>query len=118
MKRHHELTITQRQLDDVVILDLAGRITIGEGTILLRERMNQMLDAGSRKFLLNLADVDYIDSSGLGELVSSFTTVRNKDGHLKLLGLTRRVRDLLQITKLLTVFDTFDNEAAALKSFR
>ena len=112
------MTITKRQLDDVVILDLAGRITIGEGTIMLRQRIHKMLEAGDRKFLLSLADVDYIDSSGLGELVSSFTTVKNQEGALKLLGLTRRVQDLMQITKLLTVFDAYDDEAEALKSFR
>ena len=112
------MTITQRQLDDVVMLDLAGRITIGEGTLILRERIQKMLNAGDRKFLLSLADVDYIDSSGLGELVSSFTTVKNQDGDLKLLQLTRRVRDLMQITKLLTVFDVYDDEAEAINSFR
>ncbi len=112
------MTITQRQLDDVVMLDLAGRITIGEGAIILRERIQKMLNAGDRKFLLSLADVDYIDSSGLGELVSSFTKVKNQDGDLKLLQLTRRVRDLMQITKLLTVFDVYDDEAEAINSFR
>ncbi len=112
------MTITQRQLDDVVMLDLAGRITIGEGTIILRERIQKMLDAGDKKFLLSLADVDYIDSSGLGELVSSFTRVKNQEGELKLLALTRRVRDLMQITKLLTVFDVYDDEAEAINSFR
>ena len=112
------MAITQRQLDDVIILDLAGRITIGEGSVILRERIQKLLNAGEGKFLLNLADVDYIDSSGLGELVSSFTTVRNRSGQLKLLGLTRRVKDLMQITKLLTVFDTFDSETEAIKSFR
>ncbi len=112
------MVITPRRLDDVVILDLAGRITIGEGTIVLRDRIQRMLEDGERKFLLSLTDVDYIDSSGLGELVSSFTTVRNQEGELKLLGLTRRVRDLMQITKLLTVFDVYDSEPEALKSFR
>ena len=112
------MEITQRHLDDVLILDLAGRVTIGEGTIVLRSRIQNLLNAGNRKILLNLAEVDYIDSSGLGELVSTFTTVRNRDGDLKLLNLTRRVRDLMQITKLLTVFDTYENEAAALKAFR
>ena len=85
---------------------------------MLRNQIHKLLDAGDAKFLLNLADVDYIDSSGLGELVTSFTTVRNKNGQLKLLNLTRRVRDLLQITKLLTVFDTFDNETEALKTLK
>ena len=111
------MSITKRKLDDVVILDLAGRITIGEGTIMLRGRIRDLMQEGNRKFLLNLAEIDYIDSSGLGELVSSFTTVRNQAGQLKLLGLTHRVRDLMQITKLLTVFDVFDREAEALKSF-
>jgi anti-sigma B factor antagonist len=112
------MTLKPRRIDDVVILDLSGRITIGEGTLVLRNEIQKLLNAGDAKFLLNLADVDYIDSSGLGELVSSFTTVRNKNGQLKLLNLTRRVRDLLQITKLLTVFDTFDNETEALKTLQ
>lgn len=112
------MNLNIRRLDDVVILDLSGRITIGEGTLILRSQIHKLLDAGEQKFLLNLADVDYIDSSGLGELVSSFTTVRNKGGQLKLLSLTRRVRDLLQITKLLTVFEAFDNEAEALKTLK
>jgi anti-sigma B factor antagonist len=112
------MILTQRRLDDVVILDPSGKITIGEGTIMLREHIRKALDAGDRKFLINLNDVDYIDSSGLGELVSSFTTVRGLGGQLKLLHLTRRVRDLLQITKLLTVFETFESEAEALKSLR
>jgi anti-sigma B factor antagonist len=112
------MNLKTRRLDDVVILDLSGRITIGEGTLMLRSEIHKLLDAGEQKFLLNLADVDYIDSSGLGELVSSFTTVRNKGGQLKLLSLTRRVRDLLQITKLLTVFEAFDNETEALKTLK
>jgi len=112
------MNLKPRRIDDVVILDLSGRITIGEGTLILRNEIQKLLDAGDAKFLLNLADVDYIDSSGLGELVSSFTTVRNKNGQLKLLNLTRRVRDLLQITKLLTVFDTFDSETEALKTLK
>jgi len=112
------MTVKARRIDDVVILDLSGRITIGEGAVTLRNQIQKLLDAGDVKFLLNLADVDYIDSSGLGELVTSFTTVRNKNGQLKLLNLTRRVRDLLQITKLLTVFDTFDNETEAVKTLK
>ena len=112
------MVINTRRLDDVAILDLSGRITIGEGTVILREQIQKLLASGDRKFLLNLADVDYIDSSGLGELVTSFTTVRNQRGQLKLLNLTRRVHDLLQITKLLTVFETFDNETEALKSLK
>ena len=112
------LSLIPRRLDDVVILDLSGRITMGEGTLIVRDHIQKLLDGGERKFLLNLAEVDYIDSSGLGELVISFTTVRNQGGELKLLDLTRRVRDLLQITKLLTVFEVFDNEAEALKSMK
>ena len=112
------MAITPRRFDDVVVLDLSGRITIGEGTLMLRDRIQKMLEEGETKFLLNLSDVDYIDSSGLGELVSSFTTVKSQGGTLKLLSLTRRVRDLMQITKLLTVFDVYDSEPEALKSFR
>ena len=110
------MLVNPRRLDDVVILDLSGRITMGEGTLVLRDRIGKLLASGHQKFLLNLADVDYIDSSGLGELVSLFTTVRNQGGQLKLLNLTRRVQDLLQITKLLTVFEVFNNEAEALKT--
>ena len=112
------MVLNERRLDDVVILDLSGRITMGEGTLILRDHIQKLLNAGDRKFLLNLADVNYIDSSGLGELVTSFTTVRNQEGQLKLLNLTRRVQDLLQITKLLTVFESFNNEAEALKSLK
>jgi anti-sigma B factor antagonist len=112
------MLLKSRRLDDVVILDLSGRITMGEGTITVRDNLHKMLDAGDRKFLVNLGDVDYIDSAGLGELVMGFTTVRNRGGELKLLNLTKRVRDLLQITKLLTVFDSFDSEAEAIKSMK
>jgi anti-sigma B factor antagonist len=112
------LVLKARRLDDVVILDLSGRITIGEGTLVVRDQIKKLLNAGDRKFLLNLADVDYIDSSGLGELVTAFTAVRNHEGQLKLLNLTRRVQDLLQITKLLTVFEAFNSETEALKSMR
>jgi anti-sigma B factor antagonist len=112
------MVLNPRRLDDVVILDLSGRITMGEGTLVLRQHIQKLLAGGNRKFLLNLADVDYIDSSGLGELVTSFTTVRNQGGQLKLLNLTRRVQDLLQITKLLTVFEVFNSEAEALKTLK
>ena len=112
------MVLKARRLDDVVILDLSGRITMGEGTLILRDQIQRLLAAGNRKFLLNLADVDYIDSSGLGELVTSFTTVRNSEGQLKLLNLTTRVQDLLQITKLLTVFEVFNNETEALKTLK
>ena len=112
------LVVKPRRLDDVVILDLSGRITMGEGTLVLRDQIQKLLTSGDRKFLLNLADVNYIDSSGLGELVTSFTTVRNQGAELKLLNLTHRVQDLLQITKLLTVFEVFNNEAEALKTLK
>lgn len=110
--------VKARRLDDVVILDLNGRITLGEGTVVVRDALQKLLRAGDRKFLMNLADVDYIDSGGLGELITAFTTVRAEGGQLKLLKLTHRVRDLLQITKLLTVFDSFESETEALKSMR
>ncbi len=110
--------VKPRRLDDVVILDLSGRITLGEGSVVIRDTLQKLLHAGDRKFLMNLADVDYIDSSGLGELVTAFTTVRAEGGQVKLLKLTHRIRDLLQITKLLTVFDAFENETEAIKSMR
>jgi len=110
--------IKPRRLDDVVILDLSGRITLGEGTVVIRDALQKLLNSGERKFLMNLAGVDYIDSAGLSELVTAFTTVRAEGGQVKLLKLTHRVRDLLQITKLLTVFDSFENETEALKSMR
>jgi anti-sigma B factor antagonist len=110
--------VKPRRLDDVVILDLNGRITLGEGTVVVRDTLQKLLRAGDRKFLMNLADVDYIDSGGLGELITAFTTVRAEGGQLKLLKLTHRIRDLLQITKLLTVFDSFESETEALKSMR
>ena len=112
------MVLNPRRLDDVVIMDLSGRVTMGEGTLILRDNILKLLNAGDRKFLLNLADVNYIDSSGLGELVSSFTTVRNHGGELKLLNLTHRVQDLLQITKLLTVFEVFNSESEALKTLK
>ena len=112
------MVLKARRLDDVVILDLSGRITMGEGTLILRNNIQKLLADGDRKFLLNLSDVNYIDSSGLGELVTSFTTVRNNEGQLKLLNLTRRVQDLLQITKLLTVFEVFNSETEAIKTMK
>ncbi len=106
-----------RQLDGVTIVDLSGRITLGEGSIILRDTVRDLLAKGQKKILLNLGDVNYIDSSGIGELVHAFTSVRNQGGDLKLLNLTKKVHDLLQITKLYTVFDVKDDEAAAIKSF-
>jgi len=110
--------ISSRRLDDVVILDISGRITIGEGTVTLRDTMQKLLNDGDRKVVVNLEDVDYVDSAGLGELVAAFTIVRAQGGQLKLLKLTHRIHDLLQITKLLTVFDSFDSETEAIKSMR
>ena len=106
-----------RQVDGITIVDLSGRITLGEGSVILRDTVRDLVGKGSKKILLNLGDVTYIDSSGIGELVSAFTTVRNQGGELKLLNLTKKVHDLLQITKLYTVFDVKDDEAAAISSF-
>jgi len=106
-----------RQVDGVTIVDCSGRITLGEGSVTLKDVVRELLSKGQKKILLNLGDVNYIDSSGIGELVSAFTTVRNQGGELKLLNLTKKVHDLLQITKLHTVFDVKDDEAGAIKSF-
>lgn len=106
-----------RQVDGVTVLDLNGRITLGEGSVTIRDAVRDVLAKGSNKILLNLGGVDYIDSSGIGELVSAFTTVKNAGGELKLLNLTKKVHDLLQITKLYTVFDVSDDEAAAIAGF-
>jgi anti-sigma B factor antagonist len=108
---------SSRQIDGVTVLDLSGRITLGEGSVILRDTIRDLIGRGQKKILLNLGDVSYIDSSGIGELVSAFTTVRNQGGELKLLNLTKKVHDLLQITKLYTVFDIKDDEANAIKSF-
>jgi anti-sigma B factor antagonist len=108
---------TLRQVDSVTVVDLSGRITLGEGCTQLRELIREQLGKGTKFVLLNLADVTYIDSSGIGELVSAFTTVSNQGGQLKLLNLTKKVHDLLQITKLYTVFDVHDDEAKAITSF-
>ena len=106
-----------RQVDGVTIVDLSGRITLGEGSVVLRDTIKDLLGKGQKKILLNLGDVSYIDSSGIGELVSAFTSVRNQGGELKLLHLTKKVHDLLQITKLYTVFDVRDDEATAITAF-
>ena len=112
------MKISTRQVDGVTIVDCSGRITLGEGSVTLRETVTQLLGKGEKKILLNLGDVNYIDSSGIGELVSAFTTVRKQGGDLKLLNLTKKVHDLLLITKLYTVFDVKDDEASAVKSFK
>jgi anti-sigma B factor antagonist len=106
-----------RQVDGITIVDCSGRITLGEGSVILRDAVRDLLAKGQKKILLNLGEVTYIDSSGIGELVSAFTTVRNQGGDLKLLNLTKKVHDLLQITKLYTVFDIKDDEATAISAF-
>jgi len=111
------MMVNTRKIDGVSIVDLSGKITIGEGTIVLKDAVLNLLQRNEKKILLNLADVSYIDSSGIGELVSSFTTVGNQGWKLKLLNLTKKVHDLLSITKLLTVFEVFDDEAKAIQSF-
>ena len=111
------MKISTRQIDGITIVDCSGRITLGEGSVTLRDTIGQLLSKDQKKILLNLGDVNYIDSSGIGELVSAFTTVRKQGGDLKLLNLTKKVHDLLQITKLYTVFDVKEDEAAAVKSF-
>ncbi|HZU33626.1 MAG TPA: STAS domain-containing protein [Candidatus Angelobacter sp.] len=108
---------TNRQVDGVTIVDMSGRITLGEGSVVLRDTIRDLVGKGQKKILLNLGDVTYIDSSGIGELVSAFTAVRREGGELKLLNLTKKVHDLLQITKLYTVFDIKDDEAGAIQSF-
>jgi anti-sigma B factor antagonist len=111
------LQATYRDAGPVTVVDFSGRITLGDGSALLRKTIRGLLQDERKKILLNLADVDYIDSSGIGELVSGFTAVRNQGGELKLLQLTKKVRDLLQITKLYTVFDIYTDENAAIRSF-
>ena len=112
------LSISTRQLDGVTILDLSGRITLGEGSVQLRDAIRDLISKGQKRILLNLGDVNYIDSSGLGELVSAFTTAKNQAADLKLLKLTKKVHDLLQLTKLYTVFDIWDDEANAIASYK
>ncbi len=109
--------LSTRQVGDVSVVDVAGRITLGEGSSALRESLRDMVSKNQKKILLNLGDVSYIDSSGIGELVSGFTSVTNSGGQLKLLSLNKRVKDLLQITKLYTVFDVHEDEAHAIRSF-
>jgi anti-sigma B factor antagonist len=108
---------SSRRVDGITIVDLSGRITLGEGSVVLRDTVKDISTQGQKKILLNLGDVTYIDSSGIGELVSAFTSVRNAGGELKLLNLTKKVHDLLQITKLYTVFDIQDDEASAIAAF-
>lgn len=112
------LSLKTRKVGDVVVFDLSGKLTIGEPVLMLRETLRTHASEAQRKFILNLGEVNYIDSSGLGELVSSYTTIRNKGGDVKLLKLTSKTRDLLQMTKLLTVFDVYDDEGEAIASLK
>ena len=112
-----ELDVKERQAGDVTILDMSGEVRIGEGAVSLRDSIRQLADQGKKKVLLNLAGVKYMDSTGVGELIANYTTIKRQGGQLKLLNLTDRIQNLLVITKLLTVFDSYDNEAEALKSF-
>jgi len=111
------MKLNTRQVGDVTVIDAAGRITLGEGTSTLRDAIREIVSGGQKKVLLNLGEVNYIDSSGIGELVSAFTSVTNQGGQLKLLNLNKRIQDLLQITKLYTVFEAHDDEATAIRSF-
>ena len=112
------MKVSTRQVDGVTILDLSGRITLGEGSVTLRDAVHDIVAKGQKHILLNLENISYIDSSGIGELVSAFTSVKNSGGELKLLNLTKKVHDLLQITKLYTVFDIWDSEASAVTAFK
>src|SRR5208282_4050308 len=109
---------TCRDVSDVAVIDLSGKITLGEGSSMLRRMIRELIDQGRRKILLNLEEVDYIDSAGIGEMVGAYTIVRSANGELKLINLTKRVHDLLQITRLLTVFDVSNDEGAAVRSFK
>src|SRR5438876_7374955 len=113
-----ELDINQRQAGDVTILDLNGSVRMGEGAVSLRNSIRGLIDGGKKKILLNLGGVKNIDSSGIGELIANYTTLSRDGGELKLLNLTEKIQNLLVITKLLTVFDSFENEAEALNSFK
>jgi anti-sigma B factor antagonist len=112
------MTVTSREVGGVTVLDLGGKITLGEGSVQLRDAVRGLIAKGTKNILLNLAEINYIDSSGLGELVGAFTNARNQAANLKLLKLTRKVHDLLQLTKLYTVFDIYDDEASAIASFK
>ena len=113
-----ELDVKERQAGDVTILDMTGDVRIGEGAISLRDSIRTLADQGKKKVLLNLAGVKYMDSTGVGELIANYTTIKRQGGQLKLLNLTDRIQNLLVITKLLTVFDSFENETEALQSFQ
>jgi len=111
------LKMRTREVNEIVIIDLSGQLTLGEASAAIRDEVRDQTDQGLRKILLNLGDVSYIDSAGLGELTAAYTSVKNRGGQLKLLNLTRRIHDLMQITKLYTVFDVYDDEKKAIASF-
>lgn len=112
------MNIKIRHIEGVTVMDLSGRITLGEGSVALREAVREALAAGSKKILLNVADVNYVDSAGLGELVGAYTSVKNAGGELKLLNISKKIKDLLVITKLVTVFEVKNDEKEAIASFR
>jgi anti-sigma B factor antagonist len=112
------MDIKERVVEGVSVLDLSGKIVLGEGDAQVRDRIKDLLADGQKKILLNLGDVSYIDSAGLGALISSYTTTKREGGQLKLVNLTKRIRDLLAITKLITVFDTYDDEDKAIASYK
>jgi|SRR5215831_4310143 len=112
------MDIRERAVDAVTVLDLSGKVVLGEGDVQIKERIKELLADGQGKILLNLGDVTYIDSAGLGALISSYATVKRENGQMKLVNLTKRVQDLLAITKLITVFETFDNEEEGIASFK
>jgi anti-sigma B factor antagonist len=111
------MQISERTVGGVVIVDLSGKVTLGDGDVVLKDKMRSLVQQGNKNVLLNLGDVSYVDSAGLGEIVQSYATVTKNGGALKLLNVTKRIKDLLSITKLLTVFECYDSEAEALKSF-
>ena len=111
------MQIEERSVGDVMVLDVKGKVTLGEGDEMLKDKVNSLVNQGRKKIVLNLAEVPYIDSAGLGEIVRTYTTVSRQGGSLKLLNLTKRITDLLSITKLLTVFETYDSESDAIRSF-
>jgi anti-sigma B factor antagonist len=113
-----ELDVKERQAGDVTVLDMSGAVRIGQGSVALRDSVRTLVEGGKKKILLNLSGVNYIDSSGIGELIANYTTVSREGGQLKLLNLTEKIQNLLVITKLLTVFDSYDDEADALNSFK
>ena len=110
-------SLNTRKVGEVILIDMSGRLSIGEAVLLLRTTIRRFVEDGTLKFVLNLGNVSHIDSAGLGEIVRTYTTVSRQGGSLKLLSLTKRITDLLSITKLLTVFETYDNEADAVRSF-